>query len=63
MLELSGRRYVCTLTDESSRLRAKRVALCQISVCTRTTVHKDRETDCKATCRYVQVICAVQPWL
>ena len=49
--------HACTSTEESSRLRAS----ASLRLCTRTTIFKDGETDGKATCRYVQVIYAVQP--
>ena len=60
-VDVSGRRYACTSTEESSRLRASALLCVKTSLRTRTTILKDGETDCKATCRYVQVIYAVQP--
>ena len=60
---VSGRRYACMSTEESSRLRASASLRVKTSLCTRATILKDEETDGKATCRYVQVILAVQPWL
>ena len=64
--KLSGRRYACTSTEESmQQAEGKRVAPCQNKSRSRTTILKDGKTDrkatCKATCKYVQVIYAVQP--
>ena len=55
-VDVSGRCYACTLTEESSRLRASASLRVKTSRCTRATILKDGETDGKATCRYVQVI-------
>ena len=61
-VDASGKHCACMSTEESSRLRASTSLSVKISVCTQTTVLKDGETDCKATCRYVQVV-YIQPWL
>ena len=55
-IDVSGRRYACTSTEESSRLRASTSLRVKVSVCTRATTLKDGETDGRATCRYIQVI-------
>ena len=55
-VDVSGRRYACTSTEESSSLRASASLRVRTSLCTRATVLKDEETDGKVTCRYVKVI-------
>ena len=55
-VNVSGRRYACTSTEESSSLRATASLRVKTSLCTRATILKDEETGDKATCRYVQVI-------
>ena len=55
-VDVSGRRYACTSTEESSSLRASASLRVKTSLCTQATVLKDKETDGKVTCRYVKVI-------
>ena len=54
-VDVSGRQYVCTSSEEGSRLRASASLPVKISLCTRATILKDGETDGKVTCRYVQL--------
>ena len=55
-VDVSGRCYACTSTEESSSLRASTSLRVKTSLCTRATILKDEETDGKVTCRYVKVI-------
>ena len=56
-VDVSGRRYVCTSTEESSSPRASASLRVKTSLCPRAIVLKDEETpDGKVTYRYVKVI-------
>ena len=55
-VDVSERRYACTSTEESSRLRASTSLHVKTSLCTLATIRKDGETDGKATYSYVHII-------
>ena len=55
-VDISGKHYTFTSTEESSRLGASMSLHVKVGVCTQATILKDGETDGKATCRYVKVI-------
>ena len=43
-VDISGRCYVCTSTEESSRLRASMSLRVKVSVCTRATILKEAQS-------------------